>query len=329
MASDKMNGPETYSPAFWLRPGLVQTALASSKLRNLYCRGFEAQAERVVLDAGEGRQTTAYLNTHPDPQGMVVLLHGWLGRPQSTYTLSAAKTLFDAGFSTARVTLPEHAEAVLMNRQFIPITRHDFVRAAMLDLCARHEGLPFGLLGFSLGGNMVLRIARDLQVAPMPQLKHVFAVSPAIDPDGTGATIDESFVFRRYFMRKMDRLYRQKLKVFPELTHLSDILNENTAMGVTKAFVAHLPEYADLDAYFDAYRIKPEDFVDSVAEVTLLTSDDDPIVSSGPARALKDGPKFERVFTRFGGHNGFFERFPASVHSETLAIERFRQSLKL
>ncbi len=325
-----MNGAETYSPPFWLRSALLQTALASSKLRHLYCRGFEAQTERVVLDAGEGRKTTAYVNTHPNPQGMVVLLHGWLGRPQSTYTLSAAKTLFDSGFSTARVTLPEHAEAVLMNRQFIPITRHDFVREAMLDLCARNEGMPFGLLGFSLGGNMVLRIARDLNVAPVPQLKHVFAVSPAIDPNGTGETIDDSFIFRHYFMRKMDLLYRKKLELYPELTHLcSEILNEKTALGVTEAFVAQLPEYPDLEAYFDAYRIKPDDFVDCETAVTLITSDDDPIVSSDPARMLNHGPKLERVFTRFGGHNGFFDRFPASVHSEALAVERFKRSLKL
>lgn len=317
----------TFCPPACLRPAFVQTALASSNLRRLYCRGFEVQAERVALDAGEGRRTVGYVNHHPNPRGLVFLLHGWLGLPQSTYTLSAAKTLFDAGFSTARLTLPEHGEAVLLNREFIPITRHDFVHAAMMDLCARQPDLPVGLVGFSLGGNVALRIARAQRHTRIAALKHVFAISPAIDPEKVGQTIDNSFVFRRYFLGKADKLYREKLETYPELNYFSTVLSEKTALGMTKAFVDYLPQYDDLDSYFDAYRIKPDDFVDAAINVTILQSDDDPIVPSGAARGLRGDPKLERIFTNFGGHNGFFERFPQTVYSEQIAVDRFARSL--
>ena len=323
-----MHNTENYRPSVFLRSPNVQTILASSKLRNLYCRGFETKAERIVLRAGKNLKTTAYVNIHPDPKGMIVLLHGWLGRPQSSYMLSAAKRLFDAGFSTARLTLPEHAEAALMNGEVVPITRHDFVREAIQNLIVSTPSLPIGVMGFSLGGNVALRIARDMRYAPIPQLKHVFAVSPAIDPESTGAMIDTNPVFRRYFMRKMSKLYRMKIKLFPNLAYMSNILNHKTTLGVTEAFVSYLPEFANLREYFDAYRINVGDFTASPIPVTLISSDDDPIVLSGPARALREGSNFEKIITQYGGHNGFFNRSLGDALSERVVADRFLFSLK-
>ena len=323
-----MHNTENYRPSVFLRSPNVQTILASSKLRNLYCRGFETKAERIVLRAGENLKTTAYVNIHPDPKGMIVLLHGWLGRPQSSYMLSAAKRLFDAGFSTARLTLPEHAEAALMNGEVVPITRHDFVREAIRNISTATPLLPIGVMGFSLGGNVALRIARDMRHAPIFQLKHVFAVSPAIDPESTGSTIDKNPIFRRYFMRKMRKLYRMKIELFPHLNHMSDILNQTTTLGVTEAFISNSPEFANLKEYFDAYRINLGDFVASPIPVTLMSSDDDPIVLSAPARALWEGPNLDKIFTQYGGHNGFFNQSLDDVLSERIAAEQFLCSLK-
>jgi predicted alpha/beta-fold hydrolase len=316
-----------FRPPLWLRPAGVQTVLASNKLRALYTRGFEDLAQRHILDVGDGLTTTCYINAHPAPQGIVILFHGWLGQPQSSYVMSAAKTLFYNGFSTARVTLPEHAESALMNAAVVPITRQAFLSNSVKEVCAMYPDLPAGLMGFSLGGNCVLRIARELDKHSIPALKHVVAVSPVIDPHSTGTVIDKNPLIRRYFIKKFSKLYQQKLDLFPELSYLAQVMACKTTLGLTRAFVNQYPEFASLEDYFRAYRIEKDDFLSPKVGVTLLTAMDDPIVSPEPAAALSDGPMFERIFTQHGGHNGFFERFPNRMYSEHLAVTRFRSGL--
>jgi predicted alpha/beta-fold hydrolase len=322
-----MDNTGLYTPPLWLRSGGLQTALASSKLRLASGRGFDEASEKCLLDVMEDLQTSCYINMPPRPKGLVVLVHGWLGTPHAGYVVAAAKTLFDKGYATARVTLPDHGDAVLLNARVVPVTRTAFLRDALLGISAAHPDLPMGLVGFSLGGNFVLRIARDLNKAPVQLLRQVIAVSPVIDPETAGLAIDRAPLIRRYFMRKFARLYRQKLARYPQLAHMSDMLSDTTSMGLTETYVTHLPEYADIDGYFDAYRIWKDDLVHAPVPVTLLSAQDDPIVPPASARTLADGPNLERIFTRYGGHNAFFERFPKRTFSDRIALERFAQRL--
>ena len=322
-----MNDPTDFMPPLWLRSANVQTALASSKLRYLACRGFDAQSEKFVFETGGGLRTSGYINRHPQPKGMIVLFHGWMGRPQSTYVLSTAKTLFDNGFSTARVTLPDHGDAALLNKEMVPITRNSFLHGSVQQICDLDPSMPVGLIGFSMGGNCTLRVARDLAKKPIPQVCHVVAVSPVIEPEETCTLIDKSPLIRRYFLRKFDRLYRQKQAQFPEYMSANDLLHQKTLHDLTELSVLRWSEFSSAEMYFSAYKIRKGDFAQTNVPVTLLTAKDDPIVSVNSARALDDGPQFERVFTSYGGHNGVFESFPNRVFSERIAVARFIKAM--
>ena len=323
----RMNDLTDFRPPLWLRSANIQTALASSKLRNLVSRGFDAQSQKHIFDVGDGLKTSCYVNKHPLAKGMIILFHGWMGRPQSTYVLSAAKNFFDKGFSTARVTLPDHGDAAVLNKEMIPITRDSFLRGSVEQICDLEPSMPVGLIGFSMGGNCALRIARDLPKTPIQQVCTVVAVSPVIEPEETCTLIDKSPLIRRYFLRKFDRLYRQKQAQFPEYRSANELLNQRTLHGLTKRSVFRWKEFSSAKMYFSAYKIKKADFTQANIPVTLLTAKDDPIVSVNSARALDEGPNFERVFTSYGGHNGFFERFPRQVFSEQVALARFKKAM--
>lgn len=322
-----MSTAPDFRPPLWLRSGMVQTFLASSSRRQKLGRDFEADALRLDLPAGDGLRTSCYFNEHPDAKGMVVLFHGWLGTPQSGYVVSAARKLFDAGFSIARMTLPDHGDAALMNAGVVDITRHDFLREAMRALAAHRPGLPLGLMGFSLGGNFALRLARDLKSHPIPDLRHVIGISPVIEPSDTCDRIDAYAVFRFYFLRKFNKLARAKQAIFPALEGIDDVLSHRTIRGLTEVSVRRWTPFPDIDSYFAGYRIHAGDFTGCPARVTLLSAQDDPIVRAIHAERLPEDPGLERVFTRFGGHNGFFSRFPQGAFSEEIAVNRFAASL--
>ncbi len=86
----------------------------------------------------------------------------------------------------------------------------------------------------------------------------------------------------------------------------------------------------DTNVYPDTYTVaNVEEHVGREFGPSVPVTVDQERISSDPARNLSHGPKLEKIFTRFGGHNGFFNSFPASVHSEVLAVDRFKRSLKL
>jgi predicted alpha/beta-fold hydrolase len=58
-----------------------------------------------------------------------------------------------------------------------------------------------------------------------------------------------------------------------------------------------------------------------------LSAQDDPIVRAIHAQSLPEDPGLERIFTRHGGHNGFFSVFPHVAFSEDVAVNRFLASL--
>ncbi len=320
-----MTANSNFRPPLWLRSGMVQTALASNSLRKSRKADLDASAIRLDLDAGSGLKTSCYLNEQPDAPGMIVLFHGWLGTPQSSYVVSAAKSLFDNGFSVARMTLPEHGDAALMNAEVIDLTRHDFLRTAVRQLASRRPDTPLGLMGFSLGGNFALRLARDLKAHPIPQLRHVLAISPVIEPSDTCDMIDAAGLFRRYFLKKFFRLSREKLATFPQIEGIEEVLTHQSIRALTEFSVQQWTDYPSIDAYFAAYRIGPDDFADCPVPITLLTAMDDPIVRWNYAHALPQTAALEPIFTRFGGHNGFFARFPTQAFSDEVAVQRFRQ----
>lgn len=306
---------------------MIQTALASSSRRKSKILDFDASATRIDLDAGSGLKTSCYLNERPDAPGIVILLHGWLGTPQSSYVVSAAKTLYDSGFSVARMTLPDHGDAALMNSVVIDLTRHDFVREAVRQLAVRTPDCPIGLMGVSLGGNFALRLVRDLDAHPIPQLRHVVAVSPVVEPSDTCDMIDAFGVFRRYFLKKFFILSRDKHAAFPEIAGVDEILTKRSIRSVTEFSVLHWTDYPSIDAYFGAYRLRPSEFAECSVGITLLTALDDPIVRSVHAQEFTESATFEPIFTQFGGHNGFFSRFPNQAFSDEIAVQRFHQFL--
>ncbi|MEM7438268.1 MAG: alpha/beta fold hydrolase [Pseudomonadota bacterium] len=318
-----------FIPSVWLRPAIIQTVMASSRLRILGCSRFDASGQAQVLDLPGGLRTTTVFNLHPQAKGMIVLLHGWLGTPQAKYVISAAKALFDAGYSTARLTLPEHGDAVSLNDELVPITNHEVVRDAISEIGRQHPKMSLGLMGFSLGGNYALRVTRDLAAHPIERLLQVVAVSPVIEPEPTSHAIDESALLRRYFLRKFTKLYAPKLDRVPALNHLKPALQEPTTIGLTKAFLEHLGAFPDVETYFAAYRIKQDDLVTAAAPVTILTSGDDPIVDPGFAANLSVGLKVERQITKYGGHNGFVNALRKTAFCDRFAVSRFDRAFEV
>ena len=93
-------------------------------------------------------------------RGVVMLLHGWEGSVDSAYILGTGKFLYNNGYSVFRLNYRDHGETHHLIPGLFYAVLLDEVFHAVQQVSEYEKELPFYLIGFSMGGNFALRIAR-------------------------------------------------------------------------------------------------------------------------------------------------------------------------
>jgi hypothetical protein len=301
-------------PPAWLRSGKLQTFLASFGLR---ARGpnpmLDCATEQIVATPG-GVRLLGSLSARPagTSRGLVFVLHGWEGSMDSTYVRCTGRALYAAGYDVFRLNFRDHGASHHLNRGiFYAVLLEEVFEALAAVSAARRApaGLPVFLVGFSLGGNFALRIARRAAEKPLPGLAHVVAVSPALDPAAATANIDRHPLIRSYFLRKWRRSLAIKQRFYPGLYDFGDVLAMPTVLAATEALLRRYSDFPSSREYFEAYRLTGRALSDLPVPTTLITSRDDPIIPVADFIGLEVNAQTRVQIHPHGGHNGFLTGF--------------------
>ena len=187
---------DDFRPPFWLRNRHLQSMLASTSWRRArllsQAASLLAASRELVLECGAGVRLQCFASSPPEPRGEpVVLLHGWEGSADSLYVLSLAQRLLARGFEVLRLNLRDHGETHHLNRELFHSCRLPEVIGAVRAL-QRRCGRPLALVGFSLGGNFMLRVAAEARASGL-DLTRVIAVSPVLEPAETLIALEGGF----------------------------------------------------------------------------------------------------------------------------------------
>ena len=197
---------------------------------------------------------------------------------------------------------------------------------AVKYIAARENDKPFFLMGFSLGGNYALRIALRQATDAIPNLCHVMAVSPALDPLKATLSIDSiSPIYKYYFLSKWKKSLRKKQSLFPHRYDFRALMRHTTCMGLTEAIMPYYPEFPDYRSYFRRYTLLEGTFTGLTVPVTIIAAQDDPVVPVTDFYSLTPSPRLTLHIHRHGGHCGFLEAFPFSAWHEKKAYQIFRK----
>lgn len=307
IATNSEPGYEAFKPPLWLRSAFVQTLIASQKFRKRGVHAMETVAKPVTFKNTDGITLKGSYSEHPDNKAFVILLHGWEGSENSTYVMSCARQLYDLGCSVFRLNFRDHGDTHALNEELFHSARLGEVFDTVAQASSLSAGANTYLVGFSLGGNFALRIARELISNPIVEFDHIFAISPVIDPDDASPKVDENPLVKRYFYKKWTASLRKKQAAFPDLYDFSDMTAIKTMLGMTEAFLSRYTEFESPTDYFNAYKIDANDLVDSKIPLSLVMAKDDPVVPANPVSMLKLNPSCRAIMHDYGGHNGFFE----------------------
>jgi predicted alpha/beta-fold hydrolase len=299
--------PKPFTPPFWLRPGLVQTALASQKFRRRGPNAMLDAAQDAVLDCEDGVRLKGSFSPHPDNKALVIFLHGWEGSQDSTYVVSCGRYMYDRGASVFRLNYRDHGDSHDLNEGLFFSTRFNEVFNAVRQAARLGEGAPVYIVGFSLGGNFALRIARSLRDLAIPKLRRIFAISPVVDPWGAAPLVDSNPLYRRYFLKKWSASLRKKEALYPHLYDFTDALKSKRVLGITEQIMPLYSKYPRIEDYFNAYRVDPHDLEKIPVPVDIIAARDDGVIPYRDVRKLTLAPGSRMIIHDHGGHNGFFQ----------------------
>jgi uncharacterized protein len=303
---------EDFQPSFWLRNQHLQSMLASTSWRRVRILRRAAPllgaAREVLLECGEGVRLQCFISSPPRVAAEpVVLLHGWEGSAESLYMLSLAQQLFERGFAVVRLNLRDHGETHHLNRELFHSCRLKEVVGAIGALQQRCAGGPLQLVGFSLGGNFMLRVAAEAGAARL-NLARVIAVSPVLDPGATLVALERGMPgYELYFVRKWLRSLRKKQAAWPDVYDFTQLARLRDLRRMTAELVKSHTDFPTLEHYLNGYAIIGERLAHLEVPSNILTSLDDPIIPAAGLAQLARPRALTVTVTRRGGHCGFFE----------------------
>ncbi len=250
----------------------------------------------------------------PREHPTLVLLHGLEGSSESAYILGTAEKACEAGFNVVRLNQrncggTEHLTPTLYHSGL-----SGDIGAVVRELAGR-DGLPeIFAAGFSMGGNLVLKMAGEFGDAAPKELGGFVAVAPALDLAACADALAEprNFLYERHFVRRLKRRMREKARLFPE-RYAAALNGGMRAIRTVRDFDdAITARFCGFEGAGDYYaRSSAVQLVGAIGRPTLiLTAQDDPFVpyATFARAALRENPNITLVAPRQGGHCGFISR---------------------
>jgi predicted alpha/beta-fold hydrolase len=246
--------------------------------------------------------------------GDILMVHGLEGSSKSGYLVSLAHAALDRGYSTARLNLrgcggSEHLAVTSYHAgQTSDVLE---VLRRRREACAQTGGRPLFLIGFSLGGNIALKLAGELGDSARDLLAGVCAVSTPINLAACAETLGHrrNFLYQKRFVSRLkDRIRRRHLQA-PELYTLEHLAKIRTIIDFDNYYTARLFGFGDAATYFRTQA--SNQFLERIQVPTLLVqAKDDPMIPF----PIYDHPAFTRnlklrlITPDHGGHVGFIAR---------------------
>lgn len=301
-----------FDPPRFLRGKHKQTLSGYLSVRRFKLKRAFRGDEARVFEIEPNVRLLAHCRWHSDaPRNLhptLVLVHGLEGSSNSVYMLGTAAKAFAHGFNVVRLNLRSCGETAHLTDTIYHAGLSDDVRAVLAELIERDKLKQIFLAGFSLGGNICLKLAGESGESAPPELKGVAAISPAIDLSRCADAIErkENWLYQHSFVNSLKRRLRLVKKLYPEIYSLENLPETRTVRQFDQRFTCIYGEFADVDDYYN--RSSALRLVANIRVPTLIIhAQDDPFVpfDSFQNPLLTANPFVILLAPARGGHVGF------------------------
>ena len=244
------------------------------------------------------------------PKGEVVLVHGLEGSSSSGYMRSLAQALLDDGWIVHRTNIRTcgGTEFLCNTLYHAGLTSDLFAYIMNLD---RQRRTPIYLVGFSLGGNQVLKLAGEMGDPGRRVLSGVCGVSVPIDLAACSRSLEEprNRMYQYWFTSHMVRRLRMRKKVLGDLIPWDGVEKLESIFRIDDRVTGPSFGFKGADHYYQTQ--SSQVFLDKIAVPCLLIqAKDDPMIPFKMFNqpALRDNRNVTLLAAERGGHIGFIAR---------------------
>ncbi|HWR51567.1 MAG TPA: alpha/beta fold hydrolase [Bryobacteraceae bacterium] len=253
--------------------------------------------------------------------GHLILVHGLESSSRAVYMRSLAAAALDAGYRCHRLNLRSCGGTERLCRTAYHSGLTCDLLAVVRALAA--GGLPVFIAGFSLGGNVVLKLAGELGEGGPELLAGVCAVSTPIDLAASVRCIEQprNRFYETRFLKGLTNRIRVRNRIDPEAFPLDGLDQVRSIREFDDRFTAPSFGFRDAAEYYDTQSAIR--FLSAVRVRTLLLqAQDDPVIPFEiyERPEVRANPLVELVATRHGGHVGFLARSRPRFWSDELIV---------
>lgn len=248
----------------------------------------------------------------PQERPTLVLVHGLEGSSESGYMRGLAERAFAAGWNAVRLNQRNCGGTESLTPTLYNSGLSGDYRAVLCELIERDRLPEIFFAGYSMGGNLVLKMAGELAGAAPPQLRAVAAVCPCIDLAlcADALSLPQNVIYEAHFVRNLKKRMQRKARLFPGKFDLRPLARVRTVREFDDQMTARYCGFRDAADYYaqsSALRLAREIRVPTL----IVSAQDDPFVpfASFTHPDVESNPSIQLDAPAHGGHCAFLSRF--------------------
>jgi len=237
-----------------------------------------------------------------------IIVHGLEGSSNSQYVIGNANKLWRSGCNIVRMNMRNCGGTEALTPTLYHSGLSSDVLAVMRFFIERYRLASIAIVGYSMGGNLVLKLAGELGAAAPPELRSAIGVSPAMDlgPSADALHRLENRAYEHKFLRALLRRFRRKTVLFPRAYDRNRAAGIHSLREFDDRITALYSGFSSAEDYYT--RAAAARVADRIAIPTLiLHALDDPFVriTGGTRTKIAANPNITLIEPEHGGHCAF------------------------
>lgn len=304
-------------PPFYPLPGLNKGLRQTIASYYFPYSPFINNSKQHEITLEDGDKIVLIENCPPlvSPQTRTILLvHGLTGSHRSKYLIRAAKYFVNHGYRVLRMNLRGCGAGFGLAKHLYHSGRSEDTREVLCALALLFPQSPVTLIGFSLGANIVLKMAGEDGERRSGNIDSLVAVSPPLDLEASVKLLGkkQNKVLSDFFVKCLLRDIQQLHSAFPSLPKLN-LPKITNVYEFDDSYTAPRSGFKDAHDYYT--QSSSGQFLKSITLPTLMMyAKDDPVISRRQFLKLPHHPNIHPIITSKGGHVGWLGRTDICGH---------------
>ena len=265
--------------------------------------------EECLFRVADDAQVLCHCHWQPQSgeRPAIIIVHGLEGSSLSQYVIGTAAKAWEAGMSIVRMNMRTCGGTERLTPTLYHSGLSSDVSVVLRNIVEKKNVRRVALVGYSMGGNLVLKLAGELSANAPAELKAVAAVSPAADLAASADAMHDwgNRIYEWKFLLSLMRRFKRKSALFPDL-YKKIARWPASIREFDHVITARYCGFSSADDYY--HRAAAARVIDKIMLPTLVVhAADDPFIRLLPEtrEKMRANPHITLLETAHGGHCAF------------------------